>query len=1070
MALLLLASTVCAEPDALLSDGYENGQAEGINGKALLCKDEYTLPTYELKSPVGDAFTLMQWIKIDYYPDDGKGKYDDGSPMTLAELRKDPGAHRIIFRLNKKKAELTIRHEERWINFTGTTNLEPGLWYHLTVVCDGDAYQIYLNGRLDVSGRLKMQDIPWERLTIAGTYRGKTRLFRGIIDELRLFNLVLDEKAIMDVIRSSSNQPPGPDASAQPLIDQTKVNSATPSDHFLDHPIKITNTPGPLYGRHVLKNRLLGYAYIYNKKQPDLFMHSHSISIRGVRVPLEQRLDTIWIYPWLRDINGIPVFGEPVECAHDMPYDYVPRMILTNDDNTIDLIWAGQRELQFTRLDLERKRFDRTHTIGLKNLGKQMGNAAAMTLMPTSSGLLELVYAVRTGDDYHGKEFVASGFHQRGPFVDFYDGAGFWRGDLGKAHLRTATLSTISGAISYKDRSVSTEVISSFGHTLSMMNYGPGRERDILAGGQYGNTRYFHNKAKDGIDLEPMRHVVGSDGNILRNPTIDSSPMAYPNAITGMNSDFMSKAESWVYYYRFTGQFTNDGDPIYHDPVPVLQDNADLNLETLAVVNLVDWDGDGLLDIVSGNSPGYVLLTKNVGTADKPLFTFPTNITCHGRPIHRQPGYAGSVQGPLEARWGYSAPRVVDWNGDGTLDILLSGSPQTHEVYINRGTPREAKLDLPRPLYWDGLDLFGTWRVQPGAAKINGRMAYVILDKDDDFHLYLRIDDYNLDDGGKLTLSDGTAINANLHSAGGSGRAKITLADWDGDGLMDMLIGTITTHNIPTKKIGFPSSLPNPGAAVLLMRNIGTQDKPMFDWPQLLHRDGEIAYFGVHSCSVAVGDLNNDGKNDLIVGDENGYVYYFTNSQADFRTIDTSAMVVQCRWQDGLRQGAWHHEINWWRGVPRDKDRAIIHQNAVIDLSQTSARCLDLMITNHSQVLLRNIKELDVFNTIRVGTAANHQSSLTLEDGQVSVAGDVQVGVRGSASKLIISGTNLIAQSISISQQSNVLIKSGTLSLAGDARSSMDELIKDNLIKAYDIDKKIHVQYDSSAQRTVISD
>ncbi len=84
----------------------------------------------------------------------------------------------------------------------------------------------------------------------------------------------------------------------------------------------------------------------------------------------------------------------------------------------------------------------------------------------------------------------------------------------------------------------------------------------------------------------------------------------------------------------------------------------------------------------------------------------------------------------------------------------MSDSTSQHTVYLNRGTPTQPVLDFGHPLYFDGLELQGTWRVKPGVAKLDDRNAYVTLDGDDAFHLYWQVDDYNLADGGKLRLDD----------------------------------------------------------------------------------------------------------------------------------------------------------------------------------------------------------------------------------------------------------------------------------------------------------------------------
>src|SRR5690606_11507985 len=116
--------------------------------------------------------------------------------------------------------------------------------------------------------------------------------------------------------------------------------------------------------------------------------------------------------------------------------------------------------------------------------------------------------------------------------------------------------------------------------------------------------------------------------------------------------------------------------------------------------------------------------------------------------------------------WGYTSPNVYDWNDDGLPDILMGDSRGKFTVFLNEGTVTEPKLSKEQTLYLDGMDMYGAWRVRPGVGKLGDRTAYIILDKDDEFHLYWKYDDYNLIDGGKLTLEDSTTIRANFLNAG----------------------------------------------------------------------------------------------------------------------------------------------------------------------------------------------------------------------------------------------------------------------------------------------------------------
>jgi hypothetical protein len=331
-------------------------------------------------------------------------------------------------------------------------------------------------------------------------------------------------------------------------------------------------------------------------------------------------------------------------------------------------------------------------------------------------------------------------------------------------------------------------------------------------------------------------------------------------------------------YYRFDG-LDRDGRAYYRPPLDVLEEKALLYTGSLPVVNSVDWNGDGVTDLVVGNSEGRILWYRNRGSNRAPDFARGEPLAAGGETIHAQQGYGG-IQGPGEARWGYISPCVVDWNGDGLLDVLSSDASARHTVYLNLGTKTAPRLDVGRALYCDGLELHGTWRVRPAVAKWGSRIAYVALDDDDQVHVYWRIDDFNVSDGGKLKLDDGSAIQANFLSAGGTGRAKITLVDWDADGVMDLIVGTPRHGSVPNPKTGLPQSKGLPGSAVLWLRNVGSNEAPKFAFPLLLHVKGRPAYFGQHECSAAVTELGAvSGRPNLVVGDEEGRVHFFLREE-----------------------------------------------------------------------------------------------------------------------------------------------------------------------------------------------
>ena len=105
------------------------------------------------------------------------------------------------------------------------------------------------------------------------------------------------------------------------------------------------------------------------------------------------------------------------------------------------------------------------------------------------------------------------------------------------------------------------------------------------------------------------------------------------------------------------------------------------------------------------------------------------------------------------------------------------------------------------------------------------------------------------------------------------GRAKLAVSDWDGDGVWDLLWG----HNLGVYREIWPKHLSRPkGAVPCLFRNVGSNAAPRFGGLQELEQaNGERFHFHTHNSSVFPTDLDGDGREDLIVGAEDGKIYWF---------------------------------------------------------------------------------------------------------------------------------------------------------------------------------------------------
>lgn len=86
---------------------------------------------------------------------------------------------------------------------------------------------------------------------------------------------------------------------------------------------------------------------------------------------------------------------------------------------------------------------------------------------------------------------------------------------------------------------------------------------------------------------------------------------------------------------------------------------------------MVDWNEDGLKDLLVGEYNGKVRYYRNIGTAGNPELTYDSNLMVGGVEIQV---------------YSYSFPWVNDWDEDGRKDLLVGASDGRIWLYINAGT------------------------------------------------------------------------------------------------------------------------------------------------------------------------------------------------------------------------------------------------------------------------------------------------------------------------------------------------------------------------------------------------
>lgn len=409
---------------------------------------------------------------------------------------------------------------------------------------------------------------------------------------------------------------------------------------------------------------------------------------------------------------------------------------------------------------------------------------------------------------------------------------------------------------------------------------------DLLCGEFIDRFTYFENV---GTRTEPkysagrfLKDKAASDGSGLLKMDLE---MIVPSAIDwDQDGDIdlvCGDEDGRVALIENTGEF-EDGVPVFRSPSYFKQIADNVKCGALATPYCVDWDGDGDEDILCGNTAGYVAFYENLGIPDgseMPRWAAPVNLKGGDEVIRILAGPNGSIQGPCEAKWGYTTFTVADWDHDGLLDVVLNSIWGKVLWYRNVGTKTSPKLDVarhvevewsgrtPRPewTWWEpeGKQLATQWRTTPVVVDWNrdGLNDLVMLDHEGFLALFQRKrakNDRRDSDADRLVLMPGKRIfmdvkgaplRLNGKRAGGSGRMKLHAVDWDLDGDQDFLLNSMNAD---------------------LLENVNQEDGEVI----LINRGPvDSRPLAGHTSSPATASFFGAKKRDLLVGAEDGYLY-----------------------------------------------------------------------------------------------------------------------------------------------------------------------------------------------------
>jgi hypothetical protein len=413
-----------------------------------------------------------------------------------------------------------------------------------------------------------------------------------------------------------------------------------------------------------------------------------------------------------------------------------------------------------------------------------------------------------------------------------------------------------------------------YGAAPIVVDFDADGRQDILVGGERNRVVWYRNVGTRAAPALEYAGLVEADGRPLELPvapvpegpeiyTLDYYPvLAAADWDADGDLDLLAGGYVTGRIYLYENSAPVGGPMQLHFAGELAADGEPIDVGWAAAPAVADLDGDGDLDVVSGSMPmtagggdstsseRFVFYFENVGTRSAPRL--------HAVPFPRRGEFP---------RAALATPRLVDFNGDGLIDIVASSGEEIY-FFPNVGTRAKPEFRAHHehlPGVWSNAPL-------PGSQ---------FLDLDGDGH---------------LDAVDGPLVYRNLgrgspglfaspisllrpeqridHLSGiGDDWTFKRLYDLDGDSVLDLLDADHAGH-------------------IFWHRNRGTQAACDFDCrgvrlelvggrPLVIgsERTGFEALQGARA-TYAANDFDGDGRPDLVTADNFGEVMYFRQTRA----------------------------------------------------------------------------------------------------------------------------------------------------------------------------------------------
>jgi|GEM_PF-1549357 len=427
--------------------------------------------------------------------------------------------------------------------------------------------------------------------------------------------------------------------------------------------------------------------------------------------------------------------------------------------------------------------------------------------------------------------------------------------------------------------------------SICVVDFDHDGKKDLVVGNKEGNVLFYKNT---GVDQAPS----------FQNPTKVEIDTGAIKLLGGFSSPIVCQwdgvkdldliigdGNGKIFLAKAINDIIPGSPPKYNNLIELQADNKPISLPGNASPYVWDVDEDGLLDLLAGDSHGYVWFFKNIGRPDLPLLSAGTKTL------------VGSESLDVSQ---YAKPVMNDWDGDGKKDLIVGDIFGNIHIF-NPGTQAGTGTFIPNFVFKEkakvsGADIDVGFNASPWICDWNNDGGYDLLVGGESGEIFLFLNtkytnseppEFNV--AQKVSMDFESKIDVGKYS-------KPYVIDWNNDKKKDLILG-------------------DEFGRVQVFLNSGDDSFPQFTdsffFPVLSGTKTEDLDVGYMSAPVPC-DWNGDGKKDLVVGNSLGNIQIFINTNTDeapifskgtFATtkegiidVGNNATPIVCDWNnDGMK-------------------------------------------------------------------------------------------------------------------------------------------------------------------------